>query len=259
MLPEAEQFAVFIDIDGTLMKENHEIPERNIKAIKKAQESGHKIFINTGRSLSNIPKSVIEESGADGIVCGDGTLAVYHGKRYEGNMLSDEIIRKVAEYIFVHPEIFCEFEGIEKCYSFAGPKTRLFPGDIVVNSVEELFESIKGDKIQVMFVGSNIDRDFKESLNDEISFYDFGNYFDMVTKGSNKVQGIKNVLKICNISEENTIAIGDSENDMGMLEFCKIGIAMGNAQPKLKEIADYITVPNFEGGVGEGIEKYLLN
>ena len=259
MLPVSEQYAVFIDIDGTLMKQNHEIPERNIRAILKAKEQGHKFFINTGRSLSNIPKSIIKESGVDGVVCGDGTLVVYDGKMFEGEMVSDSVIRKVAEYVYERPDVFCEFEGINKCYSFDGPRARYFPGDINVGGVDELFDAIKGDKIQVMFISSNIDSSFKNEMSQYISFYDFGEFYDMVTVGSNKVQGIERVLEITGISREHTIAIGDSENDKGMLEFCRIGACMGDGQQILKNVADYITVPHNEGGVGEAIEKYLIS
>ena len=63
-----EKYAVFLDIDGTLISNSFEIPERNKKAIAAAREKGHMVFINTGRSYCNIPPQLHEQFDVDGII-----------------------------------------------------------------------------------------------------------------------------------------------------------------------------------------------
>ena len=101
--------ALFFDIDGTILSDiTHEIPESALEALKKAQENGHKTFINTGRTVCSIPP-VIKNIPFDGFLCGCGTHLVYgdevifhHSIPYERGR---EIIQSMKN---------CKVEGIAK-------------------------------------------------------------------------------------------------------------------------------------------------
>jgi len=93
------------------------------------------------------------------------------------------------------------------------------------------------------------------SINDE---NDFSNYYEGIIKGENKSNGIKMILKETGISLENSIAIGDSINDISALKTVNLGIAMGNACSELKEIAQYITDDCKHGGVGKAMKTVVL-
>ena len=84
-------------------------------------------------------------------------------------------------------------------------------------------------------------------------------YIEFVKKGIKKSEAIKFIMNKCKIEQEEVIAIGDGENDIEMLRFAGLGVAMGNADNYVKENADYITTSNNDDGVGNVIEKFILN
>ena len=77
-------------------------------------------------------------------------------------------------------------------------------------------------------------------------------------KGISKSAALDFVCKKCNIKKSEVIAIGDADNDLEMINYAKLGVAMGNATEALKEKADYITSSNNDDGVGKIIEKFIL-
>jgi len=81
---------------------------------------------------------------------------------------------------------------------------------------------------------------------------------EVMVKGIHKAIAIEKLLNHLNMAIEDTIAIGDGLNDIEMFEYCNIGIAMGNAKDKLKEIADYITDDVHENGLYNAFKKYEL-
>lgn len=80
----------------------------------------------------------------------------------------------------------------------------------------------------------------------------------MVPKGCNKAVGIAAVCRIFQIAWEDTIVFGDSNNDLSMFEYAATKVAMGNASPKIKELADYVTTDMFHYGIRNGLEHLGL-
>ena len=114
------------------------------------------------------------------------------------------------------------------------------------------------DEIQVIAMGVKVPDDFKERFKDEITVFQFDTYADCVIKGVNKATGIEKVLELTGIKKENTIAIGDSNNDFDMINYAGIGVAMANSQQSILDIADYVTASAKDCGVAQAIEKFLL-
>ena len=77
-------------------------------------------------------------------------------------------------------------------------------------------------------------------------------------KGINKATGMEKVLELTGVKKENTIAIGDSNNDFDMITYAGIGVAMANSQQSILDVADYVTASNFDCGVAKAIKKFLL-
>lgn len=259
MLNPKERCAVFLDIDGTLLVDSFIIPERNLKAIAAAREKGHMVFINTGRSWGNIPPVLMEQfKDLDGIISGSGVMITVNGETLFKTRMSEDLVKRVVEYVFEHREYWAIFEGLKDVYIISNETRKHQDYQIPVESAEDYIKICDNDEIHVIAMGKVISEDFKELFKDDLTVFQFDTYADLVIKDFNKAVGIEKVLELTGIKRENTIAIGDSNNDYDMLEFAGIGVAMANSQQRILDMADYITDSNFECGVAKAIEKFLL-
>ena len=257
MLKPEERYAVFLDIDRTLLADSFIIPQRNLDAIAKARAAGHMVFINTGRSWANIPPVLFEQLNVDGVVAGSGAMIEVGGKIIYKSGMSKKLTHSLAEYFFQHPEYWCVFEGEKHVYMIESKLRASESFQILLNRPDDIERLYPDDEIQVLAMGVEAPPEFIERFKDEITVFQFGYYADCVIKGNNKAEGIKKVLKETGIRRENTIAIGDSENDRAMIEFAGIGVAMENSQQNILDIADYVTDSNMNCGVATAIEKLL--
>ena len=82
---------------------------------------------------------------------------------------------------------------------------------------------------------------------------------EVMKKNSSKRSGIEKLAEELKIKPHEIICIGDSGNDKQMIEYAGLGVAMGNAFPEIKEIADYVTYSNEDNGVAHVIDKFILN
>lgn len=258
MLNPKEKCAVFLDIDGTLISDSFKISDDNLKAIAEARARGHMVFINTGRSWGNIPEVLHEQFDLDGIISGSGAMITMNGDTVWRNSMSEELVGRVMRYIFDNREYWAIFEGCNDVYMISNDERQLRGYEHSVDSPEEYREICETDEIQVIAMGKIVPDEFKELFKDELTVFQFDTYADCVIKGLNKAKGIEKVLELTGIKRENTIAIGDSNNDYDMLEFAGVGVAMANSQQRILDMADEITVSAKESGVARAIEKILL-
>lgn len=84
------------------------------------------------------------------------------------------------------------------------------------------------------------------------------NNFDIMQIQTSKGNGVKILSNYLNIDNSKIICIGDRENDISMIKFANIGIAMQNATEELKQVADYITTSNNNSGVAKAINKFVF-
>lgn len=258
MLNPKEKCAVFLDIDKTLTSERYLIPEENRNAIQRAREKGHAVFINTGRSWGNIPEQLFKQFNVDGIIAGSGAYILIGEEVIFSGFIPEMTVINAAKYIFSHRDCWMILEGRDHCYVLCNAKRKAEKPQIAIESIEELEGYLKKDEIQVIAVESNVPSEFLELFSDELSFFPMDYYYDCVLKGLNKATGTQAVINALGIKRENTIAMGDGGNDIDMIKFAGIGVAMKNAQPHILEAADYITDFNTECGVAKAIEKFLL-
>ncbi len=252
-----EKYAVFLDIDGTLISDSFEIPERNKKAIAAAREKGHMVFINTGRSYGNIPPQLHSQFDVDGIIAGSGVMITMGGETVHKMSMNKELVRRLVEYAFEYLEYWYIFEGLKRIYDISIDNDDVSGYKIPLKKPDD-YILMNDDEIQVIAMGVKVPEDFKERFKDEITVFQFDTYADCVIKGVNKATGIEKVLELTGIKKENTIAIGDSNNDFDMINYAGIGVAMANSQQSILDIADYVTASAKDCGVSQAIEKFLL-
>ena len=250
------KYAIFIDIDGTLTGRNGVNP-KNAEAIKKARELGHYVFINTGRAKSWIEPDLLGGIAFDGIISGMGSLIEIDGKPVFESLIPDDIIFKCAKY-FDNKNCCFFVSGVDVGY-ISKPIPALDNGLFTTFSGLDEFKRIfKSEKIQKIEVFGSLTAEDCAVLEEYLDVYNHGFYCECAIKGCTKSSGIKRVLRHLGIKKENSIAIGDSVNDLDMLKNVGTAVAVGNAVSEVKKLADFISLPCDEGGVGYAIEELLL-
>lgn len=255
--------ALFFDIDGTLLTDGTKcLPESAEKAIKKAREMGHMIFINTGRAriLMQELEGRIE---VDGYLCGCGTWIEVHGKRLMHHVMSAETRRKIQNQI-----LLCNLDGILEgpngIYVQQGTSRmadvqrvkNLFLGSGVMFEADWKAETLLFDKFCVMKdEHSDMDR-FKKTLEDEIAFIDRGHdLYECVPVGFDKATAMKVILDHCQIPWEESYAFGDSANDLAMIQYACHSVIMEEHAKILEPYAELITRRVEDDGIAYAFEQ----
>jgi Cof subfamily protein (haloacid dehalogenase superfamily) len=250
--------AIFLDIDGTLILNDEGHFDEDIEQIKIAKEYGHHFFLNTGRAFSNIPAILKEAAYIDGMIMGSGTHVQLKGKTIYHKWIVEKILKSVCRY-YLNNKKWCVFEGETDIYGINKFDPTLFVGKVTLISDENDFSNkYYGVKITKLTIEGEATVKERNLLEDYFQLNSFSDYFEGIVKGENKSNGIKMILKETGILLENSIAIGDSINDISALSTVNLGIAMGNACNELKEIAQYVTDDCKHGGVGKAIKIMVL-
>lgn len=262
----ADKKAVFFDIDGTLYMAGKPPVPSAAEAIRKIRENGHLAFICTGRSRALIPQTPILDMGFDGIVGACGAYGEYQGRELFHKSLDreqlDELIQAFRKY-----KIMYILEGTEYIYydeETAEGMEEDWYLRYVMESMGKRFVSVqKAENIDACKASINAkDSDpaeLYESLGEhfEIMKHVFG-VAEFVPKGYTKAKGIELVCKELGMECTDTIAVGDSINDVDMLKYAGIGICMGNGSELAKACADYITADIFDDGIYRAMEHFAL-
>lgn len=268
---------VAIDLDGTLLNSHKHISERNKNALTLSIEKGIKIVICSGRIFAGARIFAREISVKEPVIACNGAVIK--------NMATDEVLfsdtlsiedtckiieicrsRGIYFHIYVDDSMYTETLGFSSLF-YSKMNQELPEKDRVdIRLVEDTAEVLvdKGLKAsKIVVVSENLKQlaDVRKMI-EQLETVDVmsSNYdnFEVVNHGVNKGQALKFLSSRLGIAEEEIIAIGDNENDLTMLEFAGLGVAMGNAEAMVKEIADEITSRNDEDGVAKILEKYVL-
>lgn len=257
--------AVFFDIDGTLWDETFVVPDSAVNAIRNLRKNGHLAFINTGRARSNIIDEKLLGIGFDGIVAACGNYVEYKGEVVYNNCLTPEQIRTVIEVsdrchmpiVLEGPEVhYISPDGFEKdpyvdyLFEKLGERAKLtteYDGTEDINKFSsDVFEDTDYETIKKVILP------FVDPINHDGVVHEF------VPKNSNKADGIRIICEKLGISKEDCYAIGDSHNDLDMLEFAGHGICMGGGMEKAMAVCEYVTDTLHNDGVEKALKHYGL-
>lgn len=262
---------VAIDMDGTLLKDDKTISEENKAAIKKAKDKGVKVVLSTGRPLEGIKKYLKQLdliSDHDYAVAFNGGLVE---KTSEDEILTENYMTKedlnLLYDLSKDLDIDIHFLTIDKCYTpklnpYSKMESTLNGIPLNVGDFNNLDDNIK--IIKIMFVGAEKKLDEIITKLPEFLYNKYNIvrtdavYLEFLNKDVSKGYGVKKLAEKLDIKQEEVICIGDAENDIHMVEYAGLGVAMGNAFPQLKKVANYITKTNEQHGVAHVIEKFIL-
>ncbi len=257
-----EIHAIFLDIDGTLMKEGYAfssepevLPPFNAEMIKKAREFGHKVIINTGRGISFLPKKIFELE-LDGMICGLGAYVECEGNIIFNNHITRDELSELLDYIIANKKP-CRFQGSRNiCHD---PERTVSDGVWEIIKTKEEFFALLGDGfVSKLTIDRELCGDYRAFLGRLFNLYAREFSGEASRHGCDKAKGMQIALDYFGIPRENSIAMGDSINDREVLAYAGTSVAMGNATDELKKICDVVTDDDVDAGVGTAIRKHLF-
>jgi len=269
---------IALDIDGTLYNKDGVITSYNKEMIRKAVENGITVIISTGRPYIGLPVDEMKELGIQYAITANGS-AVYRVPEKEllldesmDTDLSVRLLRKLYTQslhidAFINGDGYTQFSTSELTNLLDIPDSLKKYIQTTRKTITDLAAYIEEHKLCVSKLtlnfapdadGSYTTREKTKEILDtfpEVTYVSGGFHNLEVTRcGIAKSKGLKFLCDYLHISMEDTMAVGDSENDLDIVKAAGIGVAMGNAQQLLKDSADFISLSNEEDGVAYAIE-----
>lgn len=250
-------YSVFLDFDGTILPESADrqgikISDRLLKALNEAKAAGHKIFLNTGRPLSTLPVDALRGFKFDGYLCGSCYINVGGRVLMSDHMTADQLQPVVAHFYGTDTVVLLEGEFVTYA-AYAKESEHFLP----VSDMREIFKICELEPITKMTILKYLqgdDLEFVREFGDPILRDDAG-FTELVPKGHDKAYVVKKTVEYLDLDPEMVIAVGDSRNDIAVLDCVKYPVAMGNASDEVKSHAKYVVPSVEEDGVCEVLEN----
>lgn len=250
--------AFFLDIDETLLYHGQGPSQLLLDVVAEAQACGHRFFVNTARAFSNIDPSFFPIDKFDGLCSGCGTYISYKGEVIHNHTLPRELILHAVDVMLTsQPELKLTLEGEEAIYYNGLDRKWKSKRNLFYTSADNLRENYPNMLIQkfASYDYTLVTSETAKKLSNEFDFCFHPHYTEIVPKGYSKGTAVKRVEELLNIPHESTVAIGDSHNDIPMLEYCTRSVAMGNAEEGVKEKCTLVTENVENDGAAKAIGR----
>lgn len=263
---------IALDMDGTLLREDKTISERTKKAIKAAQEKGVYVVLATGRPVDGVTQCLEELD-----MLGEDDYALSYNGGLVVKTKSREVISKIAltgsDLHYLHNlsnELGVNIHAFSEIHGLITPKNSKYTEvEANINNIKigiNDFSNIEDDHsiIKVMMIDEPevlqkaIDSLPKEVYDKYTVVRSTPYFLEFLNKKVNKGTGLELLAKHLGIKQEEVMSFGDAGNDLDMIVYAGMGVAMDNAFPEVKEAANYITDSNENDGVAKAIEKFVL-
>jgi len=256
---------IALDLDGTLLNSREEISPRNRRAIRAALDAGIRIVLVTGRG-ADTPIRVSRELGLNlPVICCHGALT----KDFMANRTLGHVPVPMQ---YAKPMVeFAEREGLsialyseETFYRLEGSK--LYMDDMTGptwREVRTFADVMHAAPTFIRFLGEQSVAAMEREFGDLPLHFKYENWLDFVecavtSREATKARALARLCADFQIASENVMAIGDSRNDVPMMRWAGLGVAMGNALPEVQQSVRYVTLDNDNDGVAAAIERFAL-
>lgn len=261
-----------LDLDGTLTNAKKEITPHTETTLLRAQEQGVKIVLASGRPTYGIAPL------ADRLRLNDfeGYILSYNGGKiidwstkevmYE-NVLSPEVYPYLYECARKNNFVILSYKNeyiVSEDATNEYVRHEAFLNKMESRTVPSFLEEINMPVPKCLIVGdpeplSKLEAEMREQLQGRMNVFRSEPFFlELVPEGIDKARSLAVLLQETGLKREDMIACGDGFNDLSMIRFAGLGVAMANAQEVVKAEADYITLSNEEDGVAAVVEKFIL-
>ncbi|HFU5873521.1 sugar-phosphatase [Enterococcus faecium] len=264
---------VAIDIDGTLLNEKREVTKEVKEAIAAAVAKGVSIVLCTGRPLPGVQEQlnelnlfqdndyVITYNGALVQQTKSGKIIARHGLTHEDFLEIEVMARRVGSHLHSIDDkaIYTPNRDIS---AYTIHEASLVKMPLKYRTPEEMTPDMNIVKMMMIDEPEILDAaiaHLPQTFRDKYTTVKSAPYyFEVLNKEASKGAAVANLAQHLGIDQDEIMAIGDNENDLSMIEYAGLGVAMGNAVSLVKEAANVITSSNDEHGVAEAIKKYVL-
>ena len=265
-----EQHLIVLDLDGTLLTSDQQISAYTHTILTKAKQAGHEVMIATGRPY-RASQQYYKQLGLKTPIVNFNGAYVHHpllknwGHRHSPIDMTvvkdvvesvhqyeyDNLIAEIKDDVYLHKDdrSLMKILGSGDPMIVAGNLTNTLPSDptsLLIHAQEENVAVIRGHL-------QNVHAELIEHRRWGAPF----SVVEIVKKGLNKAVGIDYIAKQMGIPQSRIIAFGDEDNDLEMIDYAGIGVAMGNGIHALKSIANEITSSNNEDGIGHFLADCL--
>lgn len=255
---------LFFDIDGTLWDFDNVIPRSAVEAIHEAQANGHLCFINSGRSRCFIRHPALFAVGFDGIVSGCGTMIEYRDEVVGYYKLPPDYVEWVLSVVRKH-RFRPILEGRYHLYfddkdfegDGFGDKIKEEMGDDLL-SIAEHWGRWEISKLSCATEPWEHEECKKELADDFDFMIHESTVVEMAPKGYSKASGIQRLCELLDTDIEDTVAFGDSVNDLSMLTAAGTSVVMGNGMDEVKRVADFVTKDLHSDGIRYAMKELKL-
>lgn len=268
---------IALDLDGTTLNDDKHISEANREALEEAVEKGVNVVIATGRVFSALPEDVFKVNGIQYVLTSNGAVItdLRTGRHIYENCLSsaavENAVKVLSRYDFM-VETFTDGGAYIDRKIYEGMKNSQFgyrhveyvletrkPVDDIYSFLLEHREHI--ENINVVFEHQEdraMMREVMGNIPETTLTTAFDNNLELGGAATSKAGALLELGKLLNVEADEMMAVGDSPNDMAMMEIAGMPVAMGNAKPEVKAIAKYVTASNKEDGVAKAVRKFVL-
>ncbi|XQY90189.1 Cof-type HAD-IIB family hydrolase [Metabacillus sp. HB246100] len=263
---------IVLDLDDTLLQDDHTISLNTKNSLMKAQELGVKVVLASGRptyGMKHIAKELELERFGSYILSFNGGKIINCQTEEEmfSSTLTPEAVHHLdviskREEVYIHTYVGDEIvTETENPYTTIESELTGLPVKVVPSFVSEVTSPV----VKVLMVEAPeklklVEEKLQKELDAEFSIMRSKPFFlEFTEKGVTKGTSLHHLIQVCEIKQEEVIAIGDSYNDLSMIEFAGLGVAMGNAPEDIKKIANYVTDTNMNDGVAKVVEEFIFN
>ncbi|MCR1950681.1 Cof-type HAD-IIB family hydrolase [Clostridium sp. DSM 100503] len=272
---------ICIDMDGTLLNSKHEISERNKEALRKANSLGVNIAITTGRLFCSA-RYYADLIGIDSPVIGSNGAYIKH--KYDDiaileNPIPKDVAIEIYKIVKKHGltinfnswDTLIREDEVPATHAYTimnkylpdDKKVKFIVNSDVIKTINNFDGKIlKGIVIEEAENKNNLwaaKDELKETFGDKLHVVSSGtDNFEVMFGTTSKGNAVAYLADTLNINPQEVMCIGDSENDISMLKFAGISVAMGNGLQIVKDIAGFVTDTNNNDGVAKAIEMFVL-